>query len=370
MLKLAVKQAIVASGLDRAARAVVGGPGAILMFHQVAPVPSAGGWSANDGLATDPATVELFLQTLREEGYALVTASEAARRLERGAPNGRTGGRFAALTFDDGYRDNLSLLPILERHDAKATVYVATGFVDRTAPMWWFAVERAVQDHDRVTIRVGDHVRHFPAATHAEKTASYEQIRFLFYRFTPAETRSAVVGLKQDYGIDAYAIADALSMEWSEVRALDSSGLVEIGGHAISHGPLAAMSDDEAWGEIDGGRRRIAEMTGRAPTALAYPYGIAMTVSPREIRLAQAAGYKSAVTTESRPLRAADAALVHALPRIALGGSDDWVALRIRLAGLGFDRAGDANWYGAHGNAKGPANRPSALQDARAPVSS
>ena len=360
MLKHAMKQAIVASGLDRAARGLAGGPGAILMFHQVGPCRSESGWTANSGLTTAPDVLESFLDTLQGEGYALVTATEAVRRLLRGA-----GGRFAALTFDDGYRDNRALLlPLLQRRGAKATVYVTSGFIDRTAPMWWFGVEQAVAQSDRVTIRSGDRAHEFPTATAAEKTAGYEKIRAMFYGFTPAETRRAVDGLKRDHGVDCHAVADLLSMDWAAVRELDQSGLVEIGGHAISHGPLAAMSETEAWAEIDGGRRRIAEMTGRAPLALAYPYGIAATVSPRDIQLAASAGYESAVTTEARPLRAGDAARPHALPRIALGGSDDWVSLRIRLAGLGFGRSDDAGWYAAHRmaqgqNAEGPANRPS-----------
>ncbi len=356
MLKRALKRAIVASGLDRAARAVAGGPGALLMFHQVGPALVEGGWSANDGLATDPGVLAGFLDTLRAEGYALVTATEAARRLRRGAC-----GRFAALTFDDGYRDNHDLLlPILERYGARATVYVSTGFIDRTAPMWWFGVERAVAANDRVTIRTLDGAHEFATATAAEKTAAYETIRRMFYGFTPAETRASVDGLKRDFGIDCHEIADRLSMSWADVRALEQSGLVEIGGHTVSHGPLAAMTEAEAWAEIDGGRRRVAEATGHAPLAFAYPYGIAATVSQRDIGLAARAGFESAVTTESRPLRMADADRPHALPRIALGGSDDWVTLRVRIAGLGFERPGDAGWYAPHRNAEGPANRPSA----------
>ncbi|MGQ0675176.1 MAG: polysaccharide deacetylase family protein [Rhodospirillales bacterium] len=335
MSKRVVKWAITASGLDRCARALFGGVGAVLMFHRVTPRGPSRGWSATQGLKVAPAALDSFIDTLRGEGYELDTASEAARRLG----DGGRGGRFAALTFDDGYRDNHDvLLPLLRRRGVRATVYVSAGFIDRGAPMWWFGAERALAQNDRVRIRAGGTAREFPAATPEEKTASHARIGELFLGFTPEQTRRAVLGLKQDHGVDCLAIADELSMDWEQVRALDRSGLVEIGGHAVSHCPLAAMSDAEAEAEIAGGRRRLAEKLGRAPQSFAYPYGIQSTVGPRDIALARAAGYASAFTTQPRPLMAADAAHPLALPRIALGGNDDSLALRLRLSGIRADR--------------------------------
>jgi peptidoglycan/xylan/chitin deacetylase (PgdA/CDA1 family) len=335
MSKRMVKWAIAASRLDRCARALFGGVGAALMFHQVTPRGPGVGWSATDGLKVTPEALESFLDTLAGEGYELTTASEAAARLVAGA--GR--GRFAAVTLDDGYRDNHDvLLPILKRRGAKATVFVTTGFIDRDAPMWWFGVERALARNDRVLIRTGGGAREFPAATAAEKSGSHARIGELFLRFTPKQTRDAVAGLKADHGVDCLAIADAMAMTWEQVRALADSGLVEIGGHTAGHYPLAAMSEAEAKAEIESGRRRLAEKLGRAPQSFAYPYGVPAAVGRRDMALVQAAGFTSGYTTQPRPLLASDAALPFALPRIGLGGDDDPVALRMRLAGIGADR--------------------------------
>jgi peptidoglycan/xylan/chitin deacetylase (PgdA/CDA1 family) len=338
MLRVAVKRALVGSGLDRAARLIAGGAGAILMLHRVADSGRDAGWRATDGLAVSAATLESFIDTLQAEGYDLVTVSEAAARLRHGS-----GRRFAALTFDDGYRDNRhALLPLLARRGAKATVYACAGFIDRSAAMWWFGVEQALARNDRVMIRLPTGPRWFPAATPAEKADSYELIQFQFLRFKPAEARRAMDGLKDDHGIDCLAATDDLIMTWEEVRELDRSGLVEIGGHAVSHSSLAAMDDAEARAEIEGGRARIAAAIGRAPASFAYPYGSRITVSPRDVALAEAAGYESAVTAQARPVAAADRARPFALPRIGLGGRDDWMALRVRLAGLSADPAPDA----------------------------
>lgn len=335
MLKATMRHALVDTGLDRAVRAIAGGPGAILMFHRLGDRADAGRFCATAGLATSPAAFERFIDTLQQEGYDLVTAAEAARRLAAPAK----GKRFAALTFDDGYRDNLELLlPILARRRARATVYVTTGFVDRRVGLWWFGVERALAENDRVQIRLPTGPRWFPAATEAEKVDSYEQIQFRFLRFSPAETAVAVEGLKRDHGIDCLDYTDQLVMNWDQVRALERSGLVEIGGHGITHNALAAMTEAEARQDIAGGRDRLAAMLGQAPASFAYPFGTRLTVTPRVYGLAAAAGYASAVTTQARPLQAEDALHPHALPRIGLGGGDDWRALRIRLSGMTADR--------------------------------
>src|SRR3954454_4083863 len=40
-------------------------------------------------------------------------------------------GRYALLTFDDGYRDNHDIaFPILKSHDVRATFFVSTGVLD------------------------------------------------------------------------------------------------------------------------------------------------------------------------------------------------------------------------------------------------
>jgi peptidoglycan/xylan/chitin deacetylase (PgdA/CDA1 family) len=333
MSKRVVKWAIAASGLDRYARALFGGAGAVLMFHQVA--RRGAGWSATEGLKIAPEALESFIDTLEAEGYDLVTATEAARLLLAGGKPRR----FAALTFDDGYRDNHDvLLPLLARRKVKATVYVSAGFIDRDAPMWWFGVERALARNPLVGIRVGAGLQEFPAATPEEKLQSHAAIGRLFFGFSPEETRLAVAGLKADHGVDSLAIADELSMDWGQLRALADSGLVEIGGHAVTHCPLAAMDEAEARAEIAEGRARLAEMLGRAPESFAYPYGAPTTVGPRDIALVRAAGYSSAYTTQHRPLLQSDAAHPHALPRIGLGGGDDSLALRLRLSGIAADR--------------------------------
>ena len=59
-------------------------------------------------------------------------------RLVAGLRGGGLTGREVAITFDDGYRDNLtSAKPILERAEAPATVFITMDRLGAAREFWW-----------------------------------------------------------------------------------------------------------------------------------------------------------------------------------------------------------------------------------------
>jgi peptidoglycan/xylan/chitin deacetylase (PgdA/CDA1 family) len=76
--------------------------------------------------AVRPKELEAQVACLVEEGRSIVSVSRYADALRRGEPLEDA----VVLTFDDGFRDFLTdALPILDRHGATATLYVATGYL-------------------------------------------------------------------------------------------------------------------------------------------------------------------------------------------------------------------------------------------------
>lgn len=86
----------------------------VLMYHSIN--TSVGGISPD--LVVSPDDFEIQLQYLSKNGYQFYTISE----LVESSPEGKA----VVLTFDDGFRDNFTeMFPILQRHKAKATIYLA-----------------------------------------------------------------------------------------------------------------------------------------------------------------------------------------------------------------------------------------------------
>lgn len=90
----------------------------VLMYHAVGPEE---GMDWPPTLIMKPELFEAQLQFLQAQGYKLVTVAELAERLQRG----ESVEHYAALSFDDGYKNNYSVvLPLLQKYGAKGSFFV------------------------------------------------------------------------------------------------------------------------------------------------------------------------------------------------------------------------------------------------------
>lgn len=305
------------SGLAPLARPLVGGVGAILMLHRVtSAVDRPEG--VNRHLAITPQFLDAVIADMKASGYQFVTMDEVVERLRRG-----TGGpQFATITADDGYRDNLTeALPILERHGAPITIYVAPRLTDRSTFLWWVVIDDLVEKVESLSVpkAKGDIV--VDCSTPAQKLAANTFLHNHLVTAVDEECRHGFIAdLAARYGVDPYAPSVATLMDWDEIRTVSKSPLVTIGAHSVSHLNLKRLSEDAARREIAAAPAIIAEQTGLMPRHMAYPYGYAQAVGGREVELAGEAGFASAVTTRHGVLRAEHADHLHALPRISLNG--------------------------------------------------
>jgi peptidoglycan/xylan/chitin deacetylase (PgdA/CDA1 family) len=318
------------TGLDRAASFVTRGQGAVLMFHNVRPArPRA--YAPNQPLEVTPEFLESTVQLLRKLDYEIVAIGDLASRIEQDGGN-----RFAVLTFDDGYRDNIDIAaPILRRHDAPYAIYVTTGFVERTARLWWLELEAAIGLLDRVEMTIAGESFSAPARTADEKHNAYVGAYAFLRRHEESAMLQCVSGLLERSG--AEASFSELCMTWDEIRAAVTDPLCTIGAHTLTHARLTLHDEATVRRELTESKQTIEREIGRPVVHLAYPFGDSGSARQREFNIARECGYETALTTRPGVLFKAHREHMTALPRLAVhGGWQDARSLESLLTGAPF----------------------------------
>lgn len=318
------------SGLSALLNPVLGGVGSILMLHHVR--PARGGVDLNGLLSVEPDFLDELIEGLKGE-VRFVSMDEAADRLKAG----HCDERFAAVTLDDGYRDNVEhAAPVFRAHEIPYTIFVSPGLVDGDADLWWELVEQAVEKNDRVRVDLPSGAAHWNCATDREKYKAYDAImQELLTAVGEDEQRAIVRSLCETYGIDREAHRRQSLLDWDELRALGNDRLATIGAHTIHHFQLARLTRERALEEIVRSGEVLGDKLGEKPRHFAYPYGGPEAAGEREVELAREAGYATAVTTRHGNLMPAHAGHMHALPRISVNGYYQRVAyVRTMMSGV------------------------------------
>ena len=321
------------SGLARAVQPFFGGLGAVLMFHHVGHrAPSYFG--GNDHLSIRPEFLYRLLDEFRQECIDIVSLDEAVWRMREPGHHPP----FVALTFGDGYRDNIEpAYPILQNFRVPFTLFVCSGFVDREVPIWWLSLERIIQARNIVDMTIGGTFHRFHCVGKVEKSASFQKIMRLLTRASNQELNQAMAALFADVGHDALALVDQEMSNWDMLRALNEDPLVTIGAHTRTHPFLTKLSEEEASRDISCGRERISQMIGVEPDFFAYPYGFEEAVGLREVMLAEKLGFKAGFTTRKGLMLPDHFNHKMALPRVSINGHyQSMGAVRGLLSGLPF----------------------------------
>jgi peptidoglycan/xylan/chitin deacetylase (PgdA/CDA1 family) len=292
----------------------------ILMYHRVAE-PASDPWD----LAVAPDRFEAQMAHLRRRRTPLSLA-EFMGRLEAG----ELPADAAAVTFDDGYADNLvNARPRLQRHAIPATVYLVSDALGSPRGFWWDELARLVLEgrrplHGTLELPDGGPIAlaldDAPAPPgpwrgweppRCAREAAFVQIWSRLRALDEAARQAALAQLR--------ALAQAgppppedLPLTLAQLREMLSDGLISAGAHTRTHAFLPELSPAGRRREIEEGKAACEALLGRPVEAFAYPHGGANA----EVRAAvRQAGFRCAVTTEEAAVRP-DRFDPFALPRL------------------------------------------------------
>lgn len=237
ILRDAARRLAVATGVPSARLRRRRWPGVLVVsYHAIKPAP--GPRMAFDGLHVTAAQFEAHCAVFARLCHPISLAEWRAHR-ERG---GALPARPVLVTFDDGYRSVAErAVPILERYEVPAAVFLCTGPIAAGERFWYDSLAERESEAAVEALKAADYGAWRAATEHSHRAAS---------------------------GEDPHAPMNA-----ETIARLARHPLIEFGAHTVTHPILARAPRDVQRAEIEGSVAAVAAWTGRPVTAFAYPNG-------------------------------------------------------------------------------------------------
>jgi len=310
--------------------------GVILLYHRVARL----GVDPNL-LSVNPNHFTEHMEVV-EEGFEALTLKAMVDR----ARTGSISGPAVAITFDDGYREDLfTSKSLLQKKGIPATAFVTTGVLREDREFWHDQLEKILLEPGRLpeTLELGLHGRRYtwrlgPYAEYSREDfklhrgwnllsrkdptprhRTYRDLCKLLYPLPPGQRDELVQRLLAWSGTDPKVRPAYAHLGSKDIVGLTVGDTIDVGSHTVSHPILSRIPLSQQRQEIHESKDSLEEVLGRSVDAFSYPYGSWSDYDDRTVSLLEEAGFSYAcsniqgvVTNKVRP---------HELPRFVVR---DW----------------------------------------------
>jgi len=283
----------------------------ILMYHRIGDV-TCDPWCMN----VTPANFAEQLAVLQRHFHVISLA-----QLAHDLASGRRRKRCVALTFDDGYADNLyAAKPLLQHYSTPATVFVTSSHIGYTREFWWDELEQIilipVRLPPRLVFDVGQ--EHFEwdlgAAQAIDRWANTGQLfrpwdapsasrLELYYRIwlllrpLPWQQRyHQLDNLAEWAGTRLSCRPSHRTLDVPEALRLLNDSAITIGAHTQTHPSLMSQELHMQRQEIEQSKRDLESRFGKVIAGFSYPHG---DYSPQTLEIVRSAGFSYACTVKA-----------------------------------------------------------------------
>lgn len=261
----------------------------ILTFHRVLPDALMTGYLF-PSLAVSESMFRQQMAALAGR-CELVTVREGLRSL---TPDRSKERPLVAVTFDDGYSDNVKVAaPVLDALGIRATFYVVAGLVGTEGELWYDVAARRWASATPVQMEVAARSRTVHAPWLGSKPPMDQWMSWL--KCLPPQERGAAVAALPEPGVQAARQHLDRLMTPDDLRALQSRGH-EIGSHTMSHPLLPQLDDVALEAEVVRSREALETWLQAPVNGFCYPNG---DHDDRVVAAVKRAGYTTACTTRN-----------------------------------------------------------------------
>lgn len=264
----------------------------ILMYHGVISEPLP----LPDWCFIGVDTFRRQMRTLAGSGLEVLPIAEAVDRLRAGG----LARPAVAITFDDGYRNNVTTaLPVLQEFGFPATIFLTTGLVGTQRGLWPSRIVHALATTTEMSVEMDG--RRFDLSTPSARHSASADLQAMIKERHGADPSSAVAAVEQALGRPVDPPFDAESpfaiASPNDLARAAETGLIDLGAHTVSHPLLSQLTDAALAFEIDGSIAAVTRLSGRPSRSFAYPNGRPEDFDDRAVERLRACGVDIAVTT-------------------------------------------------------------------------
>ncbi len=273
-----------------------------------------------------------FHQCVRPDNFAthleeMSRAREPSTLADAPVPSRRP---KVVVTFDDGYRDNLTnALPIAESKGVPITVFVTSGILGNHNGFWWDRLGTLLRARPpqvrEIDLPVGGRNVRLPLGSSGIR-ADLDAVRRHLLPLRVTEIERALDAVSEQWQVGSAPPPDAGTLTPEELLQLAASDTATIGAHTVDHVRLRDRPAREQQDSISGSKAELEQSIARAVSHFAYPFGRRGDFDDHSVDAVRSAGFDTACTTI--PGTARSSTDPYRLPRRLVM---DWGRLRFRV---------------------------------------
>ena len=299
------------------------GPCSVLMFHRIHRNGNIqNNVDPNSGLSISEKNFDQILKNLTKK-YEIIPIDKILFRLKKKSEK-----HCIVLTFDDGYLDNFELaLPVLEKYNVPATIFITTRFLDGDCHMWWYELWNIIKKNETIEIIKKNKVNLWKCITFNQKLKCFKDLRKIIIKLNYKDQNKFLKEINQLKRPNF----KNLCLNRDHILKLDQHPLITIGSHTHSHAVLSNETESFVGLEIKKSKEILEKIVGHEINYIAYPFGNLQEVNKREFEITKKLGYKLGFTTNCKKISIKD---IYSLPRIAVNENNTFDELDLRINGL------------------------------------
>lgn len=202
-----------------------------------------------------------------------------------------------AITFDDGYSDNLEIAaPIMEKLGIPGAFYITVGYIETGILPWAVIIRHAFATTKKKTWTAPNNVAYSLSDMEGQNRAFAAACQLLS-ALTGNEQDAAMRRIEQQLEVPRISQPD-LMLKWEQIRQLAKRGHV-VGSHTVSHPNLAHVKDDvNLRHELAESKRQLDTQLNAPVRHFSYPVpALKPHWTARTVEASRDSGYSTAVTT-------------------------------------------------------------------------